>query len=151
MAQLEKLLPKLFINNSMRYFILIGLLITFTMGCSKKVNNITDQVNTTLESGSWKVVLFSHKGQDKTANYAGYNFSFSGGTVIAVKTGVATASGSWKASYENNFTKLTLNFSIAPLNELNEQWNVTGVGGIVINLSNRNSSGEVSYLSLEKN
>ena len=100
-------------------------------------------VSTTKEvitQGTWAVNYY-YFGQDKTAQYADYQFSFSATGNIAVTHGPDTFAGTWstlKNSTNSDVLTISLDSQDPNLAELNSSWNIN-----TINLSNvamKNSS-----------
>jgi hypothetical protein len=106
---------------------------------------IYKSVTPVVTKGSWKVNLYMDANQDKTNDFAGYTFSFSGsGEVTAVKNG-STVQGNW---YEDNITKrLLINLGSADptLVSLNDAWDVSDVSTTNVNLQG-NAAGSTERL-----
>ncbi|MFM7710641.1 MAG: hypothetical protein ACKO5C_06960 [Ferruginibacter sp.] len=74
------------------FFWLTVMLIISLISCrhDDSIQNTIDPAteNRTITSGTWRVTLYNDSGQDETANFAGYAFSFlSANVVTAVKAG----------------------------------------------------------------
>ena len=111
-------------------------------------NNNNNSSNSTIITGTFIITKFTDENlsEDKTADFNGYTFAFTAdGKINALKNGVALP-GSYteKPSHEGEGAKLNINFSDAPLNELNKSWQINLISNSAINLSDDDaSSGEV--------
>jgi hypothetical protein len=111
-------------------------------------NNNGNNSNSTSVTGNFIITKFTDDdaGEDKTADFNGYTFVFTAdGKISALKNGVATP-GSYteKPSHEGEGAKLNINFSNAPLNELNKNWLINFISDEAIHLRDDNApSGEV--------
>jgi len=107
-------------------------------------NNNGNSSNSTSVTGNFIITKFTDNNlsEDKTAEFDGYTFVFTGdGKINALKNGV-TLPGSYteKPSHEGEGAKLTISFSDAPLNELNKSWQINIISDSAIHLSDDNAS-----------
>jgi hypothetical protein len=95
--------------------------------------------NSTTITGDFVITKFTdnNPNEDKTANFSDYTFTFTvDGKIIGIKNGVSVQGMySEKPSHEGEGAKLTINFSGAPLNELNKNWQVDLISDGAIHLS----------------
>jgi len=111
------------------YVILLG-------GCKKSgtANNNTDTTVSTpfMSSGAWNISSFTQKMEDKTADFSGMDFSFSGDGKVTV-TGLKSADGTWSYSpavtgyYGTTGTSATFTLNIvsgSTFTNLSRTWNV---------------------------
>ena len=109
-----------------------------TKNSSTPQNNGNSSNSTTI-TGDFIITKFTdnNPNEDKTANFSNYTFTFSSdGKIIAVKNGVSVQGiYSEKPSHEGEGAKLTINFSDAPLNELNKNWQIDLISDNAIHLS----------------
>ncbi|MEP6676651.1 MAG: hypothetical protein ABJA78_15925 [Ferruginibacter sp.] len=110
-------------------FIALSFLLFF-VSCKKADDNNTSiisvaAVNTTVETGTWRVTYYYDKDHDATLAFSGYSFSFAAnGTIAAIKTG-STVSGNWSSGNDDSAVKFVLNFiSPAAFIEISNDWHV---------------------------
>jgi hypothetical protein len=106
---------------------------------SSSPQNNGNNSNSTTITGDFVITKFTdnNPNEDKTANFSDYTFTFTAdGKIVAIKNGVSVqGSYSEKPSHEGEGAKLTINFSDAPLNELNKSWQVNLISDNAIHLS----------------
>src|SRR5256885_623305 len=107
-------------------------------------NNNGNSSNSTSVRGNFIITKFTDNNlsEDKTADFGGYTFVFTGdGKINALKNGVALP-GSYteKPSHEGEGAKLNIIFSNAPLNELNKNWQINLISDEAIHLTDDNAS-----------
>src|SRR5689334_2921619 len=110
--------------------------------CTKSNNSQVDPVQV-VSSGTWRVTLFSDSGNNETASFSGYTFSFGIGGVITVSKDGLNKTGSWNVS--DNSTKFNINLgpkdiSNQPLGELSDDWKILSSTTAEIRLGDDNSS-----------
>lgn len=104
-------------------------------------------------SGTWKVSLFSERGNDETSDFAGYTFTFkTDGSLLAVKNG-STTTGTW--SLANSSTQFNINLGPKsdlnkPLGELTDDWKVLSNTTTEIKLTDDNAS-SAEFLTFSRN
>ncbi len=139
----------------MKTLLFYSLLITIalnTISCqqSGSVDATTSQVVT---SGNWRVSLFTDSGNDETADFAGYTFTFnSGGSLAVVKNGVTTT-GSWSINSSSNKFNIDLGPKIAsnkPLGELTDDWKILSNTTTEIRLADDNVTSN-EFVTFSKN
>ena len=145
-------------RNIFRIVLLIAIIVPVIISCANDDNkNTVDDIEDTLQEGSWKVAYFYHSSEDKTQNYAGYNFVFSEDIVVTVTKGTDTYSGSWfiskstsDADLFSNIFKLSLE-SPEVLIQLNGDWKVMENTGKFLMLKD-DSKGDsaINHLTFEK-
>jgi hypothetical protein len=84
-------------------------------------NSITPLVT----KGNWKVNLYMDANQDKTNDFAGYTFTFTGNGDLTATKGGTSVNGNW---YEDNTTHrvlINLGSSDVLLTSLNDAWKVS--------------------------
>ena len=102
-----------------------------------------------LTTGNWYVEYFFDD-YDETDNYTGYEFSFAlDGSAQTVKSGIATT-GTW--ALVDDF-KFDIFFGTnAPLDELDEDWEILEASQEIIKLKNINGNdGSTDYLTFSRN
>ncbi len=142
---------------------LIGALlaVTFTfsimsLSCNKDDDNIVvtptpSAVTSTITQGAWRVTVYTDKGVNQLSWFSDYSFTFSNGTVKAVKTG-STVTGTYAAGNDDSKVKFILNFgSVSLFNELNEDWLVLEQTVTKLRLQHvSGGNGGTSVLTFEK-
>ena len=110
-----------------------------------QTNNSNGNSNTsTVITGDFVITKFTdiNPNEDKTADFNGYNFTFTtDGKINALKNGTTTQ-GSYtkKPTHEGEGAKLAINFSDAPLNELNKNWQINLITDSAIHLADDDAS-----------
>lgn len=80
----------------------------------------------TATNSVWLVGTYLDDGTNETSDFNGFEFTFNTSGVVSAINGNNTVTGSW--SSQNNATKLDLDFgSNAPLEELNDDWDVISI------------------------
>ncbi|MDP4261595.1 MAG: hypothetical protein Q8941_03590 [Bacteroidota bacterium] len=121
------------------------------VACNKS-NNISPDVATVASSGTWQVSLFINSGQDETAGFSGYSFTFnSNGALITLKNGVSK-NGTWNVNGSNQF-----NIDLGPKDNTNlpfggltHDWKILSVANTEIRLGDDNISSN-EFLTFSKN
>jgi hypothetical protein len=98
---------------------------TILFACVKQDNN-NNNGNTNdaaVTTGTWRVSLFSERGQDETGDFSGYTFTFkSDGKLISLKSGT-TKEGTWSISGNRFNINLGVKSDLnKPLGELTDDW-----------------------------
>ena len=120
--------------------------------CVKRDNNNSNNGNTNdaaVTTGTWRVSLFSERGQDETGDFAGYTFTFkSDGKLTAAKNG-ASKEGTW--SITGNRFNIDLGIKSdnnKPLGELTDDWVIVVKNDTKISLKDDNvTSNEILEFS----
>jgi hypothetical protein len=90
--------------------------------------------------GNWKVNLYMDANQDKTNDFAGYTFTFTGnGDLMATKAG-ATVRGNWYEDNTSNRVLINLGNADPMLVSLNDAWNVGEVSNTNISMQNEGAA-----------
>lgn len=146
---------------SIRLFVLCSLSMVFApaffSGCrndnnpSQSIDPETVRVN--LSTGTWRVTLFNDSGQDETAHFSGYTFTFASGNLVTATKSGSTVSGTWNTGLDNTHTKIVLNFTTpADFLDLNNDWHVLEQSAVKVRLEDvSGGNGGTDYLTFEKN
>jgi hypothetical protein len=146
-------------KNISRFVLFMAVVIATFVSCSKEEDKDTvKEVMNTMKDGTWKVSYFYDSGQDKTANYVGYNFIFGDSNVLNATKETNSYSGLWsvaKSTSDADLFSTIFKVSIGPndiFQDLNEDWKVIENTGSSITLKD-DSKGEkaIDYLTFEKN
>jgi len=121
----------------------------------KKDNNINPantNVMNIVQQGTWRVTQYNNSGTDELYYFSGYVFTFSNGTVTAIKN-TTSVTGTYSTIFDDSKHKLVLNFGITvPFNELNEDWQIIEETTIKIRLQNvSGGNGGTDLLTFERN
>lgn len=144
----------------MRTILFPALLLTaliFSQSCTRSADDTNPgQVGTSnqnVTTGTWRVSLFSERGDDETGDFAGYRFEFnSGGVLKATRNGV-TNTGTW--STNSSSTRFFIDLgpktdSNKPLGELTDDWVVISISANEIKLKDDNVSSD-EFLTFTRN
>jgi hypothetical protein len=147
-------LPLLFIFG-------ISLLIYSCSSDDDNSNNssIQDEIQTKVESGTWRITSFIDSGTDETNHFTGYNFTFNSSGVLNANNGTNNYDGIWSISdsNSNDDSQDDLDFNIYfnltnDFEDLNDDWNFvsqTSTKIVLIDISGGN--GGTDNLTFEKN
>jgi hypothetical protein len=116
-------------RNTLLYFFLF-----FSIASCKK-SGTTDNPSVNISEGPWRISYFWDQ-QDKTSSYTGYYFMFLDGGTLMAHGSSTTLTGTWSQTG----TRININFTNAPLNELNGDWLKTEFTGTSIKLKDDNPS-----------
>lgn len=125
-----------------------------TFGRTPNTGGNNTELNLFIEdliTGSWYVNLLENDGEDQTANYNGYEFTFlPNGTATAIN-GTNTVNGFWIAQDDDGVLELVLNFDTSgnsAFDELNDDWDVLQYSQTIIRLSDSSNGGNgTDYLT----
>jgi hypothetical protein len=125
-----------------------------TFGRTPNTGGNNTELNLFIEdliTGSWFVNLLENDGDDQTANYNGYEFTFLANGSATATSGSNTVNGFWTAQEGNNGLELVLNFDASGNNafaELNDDWDVLEAAQTIIRLSDESNGGNgTDYLT----
>ena len=109
-------------------------------------------INTIVMPGDWRVSKLVKHSADETNQLKSYVFKLNtNGTIVAVKNGVAV-NGAWSTARDGDHLKLTIYFSGAPLNELNNDWRVMNQTNTTIELQYfRGENDGIDFLTFQQN
>jgi hypothetical protein len=137
-------------KTTISYFLLA--IVLFLVSCDRN-NSISSNTSLVAASGSWRVTLFTDSGNDETADFSGYSFTFSStGTVTAVKNGVSKT-GTWSVSSSSNKFNIDLgpkDNTNLPLGELTDDWKILSSNATEIRLGDDNTASN-EFLTFSKN
>lgn len=124
------------------------------MACSNDNNDPTPAPDPQAPTiGTWRVTLFSERGNDETSDFSGYVFTFdSNGSAIATKNG-ANRNGTWSintSSTEFNIDFGEKNDANKPLGELTDDWEIISVTKTEIKLKDDNDA-SAEFLTFSQN
>lgn len=150
-------------KNAIFAFLVGGLF--FATSCSSDDDNnpsttnptATDVTNT-VTSGTWRITSYLDSGQDETANFAGYNFTFGTNNVLTATNGTNNYSGIWSVTNDDDSAN-DLDFDIlfsspAPnsFQDLSDDWDIVERTSTKVRLRDvSGGNGDTDYLTFEKN
>ncbi len=145
------------------FFLVLGGLLTFT-GCSSKedtppMNQISNQVETNLHGGFWRITRFIDSAEDQTNDFTGYIFSFGVDGSLGAANGTNTYNGTWSLidsnSQEDSLEDLDflINFNLTnDFEGLNQDWDLVSQSSVSIELLHiSGGNGGTDNLTFEKN
>lgn len=97
----------------------------FFISCTRESADYTSTAKEIISQGTW-VVDYYYAGQNKTAQFSNYQFSFIGNGTVTALNGGNSFSGTWSVVTDVNRNEvLKINLVQEPnLQELNNQWSV---------------------------
>ena len=129
--------------------ITLGLTSIFT-ACNKSndLSNAHGSVTTTqngeaslgdiLKAGSW-VIDFHRDEEDKSADFAGYVFTFGVDGGLTLKKGNESYTGQWQVSKEDGISKVLINVNtINIVQKLNDKWAIKTINNTKLDMRNDN-------------
>jgi hypothetical protein len=128
-------------------YLLVVVSTSFFTSCTKESVNYSGSTKQVITGSSWSIDYY-FAGQDKTAQFNSYKFSFVGNGTVTADDGTNTFNGNWSVVTDvNRKDVLRINLSEAHLQDLNSQWTVdnpTTIGTLVI----KNSGSEIHLRKL---
>jgi len=128
-------------------------------------NNTTSSVDQTIQIasvGNWRITSFIDSGQNETADFNGYTFTFNTNGTLVATNGTTTVNGTWSVTDSNssgdddNFEDDDFNifFPVPDGNkfeDLNDDWDFISVSATKIELIDiSGGNGGTDYLTFEK-
>ncbi|MCF8258026.1 MAG: hypothetical protein K9J06_10745 [Flavobacteriales bacterium] len=122
--------------------------------------NVTQsQVETNVQSGTWRITKFIDSGTDETNHFTGYNFTFNDSGVLSAGNGTNSYDGSWSISDSNSNDDsqddldFNINFNLTnDFEDLVDDWNFVSQSATRIELTDvSGGNGGTDLLTFEKN
>jgi len=144
----------------------LSLVIVFTISsCSSDddstndSNSNQDEVENTVESGTWRITKFIDSGDDETSDYNGYTFTFNSDNTLVATNGTNSHTGTWSITDSNSGDDSLddLHFNIffaspADFEELSDDWDILSRTDTKIELIDiSGGNGGTDFLTFEKN
>lgn len=144
----------------------LSLVIVFTISsCSSDddstndSNSNQDEVENTVESGTWRITKFIDSGDDETSDYNGYTFTFNSDNTLVATNGTNSHTGTWSITDSNSGDDSLddLHFDIffaspADFEELSDDWDILSRTDTKIELIDiSGGNGGTDFLTFEKN
>jgi hypothetical protein len=125
---------------------------------SNNLNN-QNQIENTLQSGTWRITSFIDFGTDETDDFTGYNFTFSSLGVLNANNGTNDYDGTWSITDSNSNDDsqddldFNINFNLTNnFEDLNDDWDIISQTTTKIELIDiSGGNGGTDYLTFEKN
>ena len=126
-------------------------LILLSTSCTRESVSNDNNPNIIATSGTWRVSLFSERGKDETADFAGYSFSFNAnGNLEATRNGT-TQQGTWSTGSGRFYIDLGPKTDTnKPLGELTDDWVILSSTATEIRLTDDNVTSE-EFLTFSRN
>lgn len=114
-------------------FLLIVIFTAVFTSCTPESLDYSATTKEFISKGQWSIDLF-FAGQDKTAQYSNYKFTFLGNGTAAATNGIETIPGTWSVVTDVNRNEILLiNMNTQnQMQELNVQWSVTDKNNLII-------------------
>jgi hypothetical protein len=132
-------------KSLVRSFAGLVFLATILFACIKRDNNNNNNNgntnDTTVTTGTWRVSLFSERGQDETGDFTGYTFTFKNDGKLTVAKNGSSKEGTW--SITNNRFNIDLGIKSdanKPLGELTDDWIIVLKNDTTISLKDDNAA-----------
>jgi hypothetical protein len=127
--------------------------------CKKDDVKAIEAIEEEVSSGTWRITNFVDSGTDETANFSGYNFTFSSNGTLAATNGTTSYTGTWSVtdsnSSDDSADDLDFNIFINASNDfedLNDDWDISSHSASVISLIDvSGGNGGTDYLTFTKN
>lgn len=145
-------------------FSLIFVISIFIYSCSSNddITNISstqNEIQTNVESGTWRITEFIDSGRDETNDFTGYTFNFNASGVLNANNGTNNYDGTWSIadSNSNDDSQDDLDFNIFfnltnDFEDLNDDWDFISQTSSKIELIDiSGGNGGIDYLTFEKN
>jgi hypothetical protein len=128
-------------------YLLVIVSASFFSGCTKESMNYPGSTKEVIAGSTWSIDYY-YAGQDKTAQFNSYKFSFVGNGTVTADDGTNSFNGNWSVVTDvNRKDVLRINLSEAHLQDLNSQWTVenpSSIGALVM----KNSGSEIHLRKL---
>ncbi|WP_378182564.1 hypothetical protein [Aquimarina sp. SS2-1] len=119
-------------------------------------------ITNTVQSGTWRITSFVDSGENETANFTGYNFTFNTNGTLVADNGTTTVNGTWSvtdddSSSDDSSSDDDIDFNIAfsapaDFSELTEDWEILMRSSSKIDLRHvSGGNGGTDLLTFEKN
>lgn len=143
------------------FIIGISLLIYSCSSDDDNTNNSSTQneIQSNVESGTWRITSFIDSGTDETNHFTGYNFTFNNSGVLNANNGTNNYDGTWSITDSNSNDDsqddldFNINFNLTnDFEDLNDDWDFISQTSSKIELIDiSGGNGGTDYLTFEKN
>ncbi|WP_298895237.1 hypothetical protein [uncultured Psychroserpens sp.] len=122
------------------------------------------QIETTVESGTWRITNFNDSGQNETSDFTGYDFTFNSDGSLVATNGSTTMTGTWSVTDDSNSNDdsssdddidFNIFFAVPETNnfeDLNDDWDIVSTSSTRIELIDiSGGNGGTDMLTFERN
>lgn len=153
-----------------RFYFSLLVILCFTLIFSACSNNDDDgnvndsseqiaQLESTVQSGTWRITDFIDSGENETSDFTGYNFSFNSDGSLVATNGTDTLTGTWSVTDDSSSSDDDIDFNIFfpvpdtnDFEDLNDDWDVISHTSTKIELIDiSGGNGGTDNLTFEKN
>lgn len=133
-------------------------------GSSNNNSQQIAQIESSVQSGTWRVSNFNDSGQNETSDFNGYDFTFNSDGTLVATNGTTTVNGSWSVTDDSNSSDDSssdddIDFNIffavpetSDFEDLNDDWDVVTTSSTRIELIDiSGGNGGVDMLTFERN
>jgi hypothetical protein len=120
----------------------------FFSACTREVQDDHSLTKEIISKGSWSVDYY-YTGQDKTALYSNFQFTFNADGTVSGKNVLEQFAGTWSVVRDvnrNDVLQISISSTDPQITELNANWSVTNTDPLVVSMK----IGEGSQLRLRK-
>ncbi len=138
----------------MRKLILLFAVVIFA-SCSSDDDNVRldqpDAITIILPEGEWKIAKFIEDDEDKTSQFSSFAFKFSANGTVTAQNDILSESGSWSYDGSDSEPELDINFPDGSiLDDISDDWDIVSVSTSRIELSDKDSDGQIDILTFVK-
>lgn len=151
------------ITKKIKISVLTSLLSLFAFVSCKKEddkpsNSTQTNIQSNVQSGTWKITKFVDSGIDETNHFTGYGFIFNSSGVLKANNGTNNYEGTWSVtdSNSNDDSQDNLDFNISfnltnDFEDLSDDWDFISQSATKIELKDvSGGNGGTDYLTFEK-
>jgi len=128
---------------------------------SSSNNNVQNDIESHVQSGTWRISNFVDSGADETSDFTGYNFTFESSGILNANNGSNDFNGTWSVtnndsnddSPDDNDLDFNINFNLTnDFEDLNDDWDIVSQSANKIELTDvSGGNGGTDFLTFEKN
>lgn len=151
-------------KNRFLYRVVLVLSLSLIVSCSTSEDDSTNntveiqQLESTAETGTWRVTNLVDSGRDETSDFNGYVFSFLENGTVTATNGTTIYDGTWSVTRDDdddNDVEFNIFFPVPDSNDfddLNDDWDIVSYSDTIINLIDiSGGNGDTDMLTFEKN
>jgi hypothetical protein len=133
-------------------------------GSSNNNSQQIAQIQSTAQSGTWRISNFNDSGQNETSDFNGYDFTFNSDGTLVATNGSTTVNGTWSVTDDSNSSDDSssdddIDFNIffavpetSDFEDLNDDWDIVTTSSTRIELIDiSGGNGGVDMLIFERN
>ncbi|MDG1730837.1 MAG: hypothetical protein P8K68_11235 [Algibacter sp.] len=148
-------------KKSFLYFVALVLSLSIIISCSSNDDdspkNTIDiqQLESTAETGTWRVTNLVDSDEDETSDFNGYDFTFSANGTVTATNGTTTYNGTWSITSDDSDVEFNLFFPVPDTDnfeDLNDDWDIVSYSDTIINLIDvSGGNADTDVLTFERN